>query len=372
MPTWFERLTGFPEADYAATRARLAVEGRELVSRVDGRRHGIGALELPSLAELRGRAADAGCTGGGTRLRVVVGDVRAMHRDPVHAGATFQVASQFNLLEMTGPEVTPEHGVTRYASDPTQGPACAIAAGAATVYRNYFAPVGDGVGQTRDRQLDALADLGAALSAALGRPVASLWSMRNGYALCTRDGLAAIDAHLASLDEPGLDALRARLRIGAHRDVEVTDVGPEDAAQARAVHAGLAHAGPAGVAHAGLARTDPRGAVRPVVSQAFCSALPVAYSGLPQGAWARFARLVLEAAYEATLLEAALNAHRGASRTVLLTRLGGGAFGNDDAWIDAAIVRAMACAGGGLDVAIVSYGPPPASLRAFARRFGGA
>jgi hypothetical protein len=32
----------------------------------------------------------------------------------------------------------------------------------------------------------------------------------------------------------------------------------------------------------------------------------------------------------------------GASNIVLLTRLGGGAFGNDDAWIDAAMRRALA------------------------------
>ena len=38
-----------------------------------------------------------------------------------------------------------------------------MAAGAATIYRNYFAPVGDGIGQTSERQLDGLADLGAAL-----------------------------------------------------------------------------------------------------------------------------------------------------------------------------------------------------------------
>ena len=34
--------------------------------------------------------------------------------------------------------MTPEDGVTRYKDDPTQGPACAIAASAATMYRNYF------------------------------------------------------------------------------------------------------------------------------------------------------------------------------------------------------------------------------------------
>jgi hypothetical protein len=47
------------------------------------------------------------------------------------------LASQFNLLEMTGPSVTPEDGVTRYKDDPTQGPACAIAAGAATILHRH-------------------------------------------------------------------------------------------------------------------------------------------------------------------------------------------------------------------------------------------
>ncbi len=40
-------------------------------------------------------------------------------------------------------------------------------------------------------------------------------------------------------------------------------------------------------------------------------------------------RVVLEAAYEARLLAGILNERRGMSNRVLLTRLGGGAFGND-------------------------------------------
>jgi hypothetical protein len=60
----------------------------------------------------------------------------------------------------------PEDGVTRYQDDHTHGPACAIAAGAATIHRNYFVPVGGARGQTKDRQLDGLADLGSSLSAA--------------------------------------------------------------------------------------------------------------------------------------------------------------------------------------------------------------
>jgi hypothetical protein len=136
---WFADLTGFRETSYDATREQLFVEGDELGSTVNGKRYGIGTLEVPTLAELRARVdvPSDGCT----TVRCVSGEARAMHAEPELDRALFQVASQFNLLEMTGPSVTPEDGVTRYAGDPTQGPACAIAAGAATIYRNYFAPV---------------------------------------------------------------------------------------------------------------------------------------------------------------------------------------------------------------------------------------
>src|SRR4051812_2507890 len=80
--------------------------------------------------------------------------------------------------EMIGPDITPEDGVTRYEHDHTQGPACAIAAGAATIWRNYFVPVEtpEGVqsGQTEAYQIDTLAALGAALSEILDTPVARL------------------------------------------------------------------------------------------------------------------------------------------------------------------------------------------------------
>ncbi|WP_198538991.1 hypothetical protein [Mycolicibacterium wolinskyi] len=43
---WFERLTGFRELDYHATRERLAVEGSTLISLVNEKRYGIGELPL--------------------------------------------------------------------------------------------------------------------------------------------------------------------------------------------------------------------------------------------------------------------------------------------------------------------------------------
>src|SRR5258705_13913507 len=165
---WFEKITGFRETDYYDTRAKLKVEGRQLQSLINGKSYGIGELELVSLQALRERVKSADDLPGRIKIRVVTGDVRHMHQLPENAGALFQVASQFNLLEMTGPDVTPENGVTIYEHDHTQGPACAIAAGAATIYRNYFAKVGDAEGQTEKRQLDGLADMGTGLREALG------------------------------------------------------------------------------------------------------------------------------------------------------------------------------------------------------------
>jgi hypothetical protein len=152
---------------------------------------------------------------------VITGDVRQMHWSAENIGALFQVASQFNLLEMVSFSVAPEDGVTRYQNDGTQGPACAIAAGAATIYRNYFAPLAGRQGQTADRQMDGLAGIGEALSEVLGKPVSELWSMRNGYALRSRSGLDAIAGYLDALSPTELDDLCAQL-LGT---VRVLDLG---------------------------------------------------------------------------------------------------------------------------------------------------
>ena len=86
------------------------------------------------------------------QLSEVIGDAQQLHVE--NPGSVFQVASQFNLLEMSGPNDTPEIGIGGYEDDYTQGPACAIACGAGTIYRNYLVPVGDQIGQTTDCQID--------------------------------------------------------------------------------------------------------------------------------------------------------------------------------------------------------------------------
>jgi len=334
---WFEKLAGFRESDYAGARARFEVVGNQLRSLVNGASYGIGKFELSSLRALRERAQVASLPAGRLKASIETGNVRLMHRKPENAGALFQVASQFNMLEMVGPSVTPEQGVTRYQSDPTQGPACAIAAGAATIYRNYFVPVGDALGQTAKRQLDGLADIGATLGEALNVPVESLWRMQNGYALAERAGLDLIARHLGTLDARQTDALRGRLRIGLHCDVEATEA---------------------------------EGGERFLVSQAFCSAVPVAYSRIASAQWERFAILILEAAYEATMWAAVLNAQRGVSNVVFLTFLGGGAFGNEDRWIHASIRRALKIvAAYDLDVRLVCYSTPGNAVRQLVKEF---
>jgi hypothetical protein len=327
---WFRRLTGFDETTYEETRCRMQIDGRCLRSLINDQIYDVGELEIVSLQALRERVQSAGGLRGRLRARVMTGDVRHLHQSPEYVGALFQVASQFNFLEMTSPDVTPEHGVTRYENDKTQGPACAIAAGAATIYRNYFAPVGDEFGQTNNRQLNGLADLGAALGDALSQPVDMLWTMRNGYALCTAPGLDAITKLLDSSASEDVAILQGKLQIGVHRNVEVTDSDDSP---------------------------------RPFVSQAFCSALPVAYSRVPSIHWRSFASLVLESAYEATMWAALENAQRGRSNLVLLTSLGGGAFGNHPEWIHAAIRKAlMLAAPFNLDVRLISRGSPSGEL----------
>lgn len=322
---WFEWLMGFAEESPPQVRANIALDGDTLRSLVNGRVLRCGQLEMPTLAELRHRVRSSGYERGVLSVREVIADVQQLHADRSNAGALFQVASQFNLLEMVSPRVTPEQGVGIYEHDRTQGPACAIAAGAGTIYRNYFAVVNGEIGQSGGNQIDCLAKLGGAL----GNEGNRLWEMRNGYALPSRSGLVEIGKRLQAADESERDGLRQLLQIGIQWDTQVTLDGAHH-----------------------------------VVSQAYCSALPVAYASHPPTLWEAFARLVLEAAYEATLCTAILNWTRNGSRKAFLTLLGGGAFGNNSAWIIGALERALRLYGDAkLEVAIVSYGSANPLLR---------
>lgn len=315
--TWFADLTGCAEKSPDSVRQQLFVDGQRLQSEANGQSWLYGKLELPTLAHLRERVQNLGADRQPNSVGEIVANVQHLHQDPDNQHALFQVASQFNLLEMTSPRVTPDDGIGIYERDFTQGPACAIAAGAGTIFRNYFVDVDGHVGQSAQRQLDCLAGVGRLL----GNTDQRLWRMVNGYALPSAAGLNEIHRTLSDMNVSGLDQVRQALQIGVQCDTQVT-----------------------------------LGNASHTVSQAYCSALPVAYTTHASTLWAPFAKLILEAAYEATLCAAILNKARTGCDRLFLTLLGGGAFGNPPEWIMAAIRRALEeYADFGLNIAIVSY-----------------
>ena len=316
--SWFENLTGCVGESPESVREHLFIDGRRLHSRLNQKSWLCGELETPTLAQLRQRVRNIKRDLAPISVRNVVGNVQHLHLNRANENAVFQVASQFNLLEMTSPRVTPECGVGIYEHDFTQGPACAIAAGAGTIYRNYFVDINGRIGQTADNQIDCLSGIAKLLDNSKQR----LWKMANGYALPSAEGLEEINRKLESMDEAALDVVRQALQIGLHWDTQVT-----------------------------------LGDASHTVSQAYCSAMPVAYTHHTKGLWAPLAKLVLEAAYEATICAAILNVDRNRNNRLFLTRLGGGAFGNNPDWITDAISRSLELySDSGLDVAIVSYG----------------
>jgi len=310
---------GFVEESPEQVRSNIELQGKLLRSKVNGKTYEHGSLLTPSLGELRQSIPDLSSNLGSLKLSEAVGDVQHFHRDPQNAGALFQAASQFNLLEMASPSLTPEAGVGIYQHDCTQGPACAIACGAGTIYRNYFVELPDGqIGQTADQQVDCLQDIGIAL----GNPELQLWNMQNGYAFPSRKGLTSIEKTLQEMSEEAFEGLKEKLRIGIQSDTQVTLKG-------------CSH----------------------TLSQAYCSALPVTYTRLPEFMWTSFARLVLEATYEATLISGYLNYKKTGNPKVFLTLVGGGVFGNRIEWILAALEKALEpFQHTPLEVIIVSYG----------------
>lgn len=328
---WFKELTGFAEESPEQVRKNLVLEGENISSNVTGKTFACGSLTLPNLGELTEALKTIEQPVGKLTLSEIVADVQELHRDKANAGSLFQVASQFNLLEMVSPEVSPEAGIDGYEYDHTQGPACAIAAGAGTIYRNYFAPVNGHIGQSIDYQINALYDI----SVALGNESGSLWKMKNGYALVSEKGLNSVAEKIMNKSESEIDKLRQLLRIGLQQNTEVTISDSKHK-----------------------------------ITQAYCSALPVAYSHYSTELWKPFATLVLQASYEATLCAAIINTVKTGNNKVFLTLLGGGAFGNKTSWIINAIERALTKhKNTNIDVFIVSYGSSNHKVKALVEAF---
>lgn len=316
--TWFEKLMGFEEISPENVRENIEIDGENMISKANGKSYRFGKLEVATLRDLQ-RKINLRDFEGKISLSETVGNVGRLHCSPENNKGVFQAASQFNLLEMVHPSVTPEKGVGIYENDATQGPACAIACGAGTIFRNYFVPVNGHVGQTEHHQINCL----SLFEDFFDNEKSRVWSMRNGYCYPTAQGLERINAQIAAMDDSERESLKGKLKVGIQWNTEVT-----------------------------IAHTDQ------MVSQVYCSALPIGYvSGIPEQLWENLARIILEATYEATFYAALINLKNGGSSKLFLTLVGGGVFGNKTEWILDAIKNSVQkFRNKNLEVSVVSYG----------------
>jgi len=366
--TWFEEVFGFVEdQDYEITKKNFEIidKGKTLLSRVNNQKFHIGLFETPSLKVLNenifceenqaksgGSTPSCGDLPTMTKLSFtnICGEVQSLHvRYP---RSVFQVASQFNCLEMVGPKVTPDKGITIYRMDQTQGPKCALICPAGTLYRNYFVN-GTGQGGEKGKQLNTIDDAINILEIAYAKQNKesgqkhnsnTFFHMSNGYALPLSTASMKIVNDLL-LDEDLRERIKNSIKVGVHWDVEVKSKFKER---------------------------------RNCVTQVYCSACPVAYTKyISSQLWAPFASLCLEAMYENTLAVAATIASKrrkeGKSERVrvFLTSLGGGAFGNRNTWIHRAILKALLkYESFPLDVALIHYrSVVPSDAKTLAERF---
>lgn len=247
-----------------------------------------GRFEILSIGELRRRAIAKrkGVARGAVRLWVLDGASPATDIGSLQAwaepGTLFQVASQFNCLEAPGPRITP---VATYFSDPTQGPRASISAFPGTLLRHYAAPAGDGnrFVQTNDgSQLNLLESVCAP----------GVAEVRGGY--LSSSGIPNRQAFRAALESRFED-----IQVGVHDAVPVMlgynwDGGVEGERLVGQVFTSTF----AGGGYSDMSADDPE-------IRAICTVL-------------------LRVAYLGTLL-AAITLGRP---KVVLTLIGGGAFGN--------------------------------------------
>lgn len=313
---WFEQLTGFSEESIENVRKNILIENDKIISLVNSQKFTFGSLEIPSLEQLRNENP-INHFKDKIQISEVIANAKDLHCDIANKNALFQVASQFNLLEMINPNITPELGIDRYEFDYTQGPICAIACGAGTIYRNYFIELNGKIGQTENNQIDCLDLIGKELE----NENLNLWSMKNGYALVNQNGLLSINKKIAQLNDDEREKLKGKLKTGIQWNTEVT-----------------------------VSETKHK------VSQIYCSALPVSYSYIESFYWESFTRVILEALYESTLYAGLLNMQNNNSNLVYLTLVGGGAFGNEEYWILESLQKAIEKFKNiPLDIKIVSY-----------------
>lgn len=235
--------------------------------------------------------------------------------------SVFQAASQFNLLEMERPEVTPEQGIIQYIFDDTQGPRVALSSPAALFYRNYLI---FGQPQTQSRQIDTFYNVYQHLEQ-LGLVIH--YHNENGYLVVQLN-----PQWRQKVTEQDLESLvETHLTVGVHWDAPL------------------------------ITESDKK------VCQVYSAALPIAYYDYyleNKDLVAPLAIAILTATYKMALQVGVNKLSRESPRvTVFLTAVGGGAFGNKRSWIQQALLKALQeYLHFPLDVNMIYFGDPFSEL----------
>jgi hypothetical protein len=338
--TWFSKYFGFHEDANPVAKTNYEATKKKIIPTVDthgdvtfttsGRSLSAGNFKVLTCAEFRNIYEETKKASvpqnGRLDFSVVHGDVTDLHKDVENKGSFFQAASQFNALEMIDELKTPEHGITNYVLDPTQGPKCAVACPAGTLFRNYFVSI-DKNGQLipdKDKKGEVIKKEQYGQGGESGRQLnmmyhvqqlsGDIFKMQNGYAMVNnKDSLEYLNNNILNTDVMK-NRVRDAFQVALHGNVDVDSGG--------------------GPTHS--------------VSQIYCSAMPVDYNRLLKPVkdnmtlWQPIATLALESLYESTICIAAIMSIVQSKQIQLyLTLVGGGAFGNDPEWISAAILRAL-------------------------------
>lgn len=262
-------------------------------------------------------------------------DIGKLQADPENKNAIFQVASNFNALEtLNHNDLEDVNTIKKYYRDRTQGPRASISAAPGLIYRRYyyFYPERKDLatnlwgqrGQNNNNNIDAQGKLQINFLEDL--PVSTM----NGY-IWGKDGSIEGKPDNRQPSPSNIENIKeensTKFKIGYHTGIQVTF----------------------GETYSSLDDTqdffyDPS----QIIDQVFAAALVTSHaSQQPKdqlaGASDERAKLILEWSYEAMLKAAFLNGKpdEHGKIKVFLTRIGGGAFANDQAWIDEAIKKAV-------------------------------
>ena len=231
-------------------------------------------------------------------------------------GACFQVASNFNGLEAVSEKTLSK--LADYPADKTQGPQASLSAMPGLILRQFY--YNDMAGQQsqddnylrqQDRQFNFLKDFGVIT--------------KNGYPKSGLEGITEYNSHC--------------FKILYHSNIQVTFGGYDRAA---------AHG-----ERNNIVATQPNQRI----DQVFMAALNLSQPPCDPAQAREKANLILRWSYEATLKSAIAHG----KKLIFLTRLGGGAFGNDSDDIDEAICVAINLIPDFVDVTIIlnNYNQPP-------------